>query len=192
MQHMDDNDNDAGNELCVIRRHVAAFELLPILIEAFCGYGTDDLIYTDDHSLLQPSSLGTNALLPLKGLQIRGSDTMDYSLYTSTSRRRQRTDDDDDDDQAVANLHTAFATSVSLSPVKKRLCKTYNDRHPKLSDSLSVLEDEFDQGDDGEAKEIRRVRHYMTTDQVNTLLLDIANEMFAFDNNTWCASYIGH
>lgn len=178
-------DSDEENEICVVRRHFTAFDLLPILFEAFSGYSSGDLIYTDE-SLLQPRAIDKDTLLPLKGLQIRGPEIMDFSLHTT--RRRRRTDNDDE--QTVANLHTAFATSVSLSPVKKRLCKTYSDHHCRLSDSLSALEDEFDQGD-GEAKEIRRVRQYLTTDQVNTLLLDIANEMFAFDNNTWCASYIG-
>ncbi|CAO3600341.1 unnamed protein product [Absidia cylindrospora] len=212
--------DEEKNEICLIRRHVTMNELLPMLMDAFGEYCNDDLRDMAQHGKQQhrPEDTILLQVKPSKTMRAIQSEAMDYTndnddthAISTLQRRRPRSsltfsdDDDDDDDLATETLRTAFTYSLSLAPVKKRLCgrsstklrpqqrtisalfESGNERH------LSVLEDEFNdqqQQQQQDDNEIHRVRRCLSTGQVNSLLLDIANEYLALENNSWCASYI--
>lgn len=74
-------------------------------------------------------------------------------------------------------------THLSLSVVTKRLCSEESHCH-----TYSFLDD-FDSQEDTVIDDAT-VRHCLSTHQVNSLLLAIANEYMAFDDNGWCSSYL--
>ncbi|KAI8344319.1 hypothetical protein BC941DRAFT_408320 [Chlamydoabsidia padenii] len=160
-QQQSNTDKDDENEVCQIRRRVSLVDLLPLLMETYHN-DVDDFNSHNDQQQTRPMIL----------LQVKPSKTI-YAIPGEKTQerpclRRQR-------------------QSEEKEQVKKRSCSTTttilkkNHTYPFL--------DEFDSQEDDNG--YTSMRHCLSTQQVNSLLLDIANEYLAFDNNAWCATYLG-
>ncbi|SAM02868.1 hypothetical protein [Absidia glauca] len=171
---------EEGNEVCQIRRRISVVELLPLLVKDYCNeHSSDD----DDNDSHLEDGQRDKCHAPTVLLQVKPSKAIyapEQATMISgqnTHRRRRRSEEDGQED------HPLTHPSLSLSVVTKRLCSEESHHH-----TYSFLDD-FDSQEDNVVDDAT-VRNCLSTHQVNSLLLAIANEYMAFDDNGWCSSYL--
>ncbi|KAI9300125.1 hypothetical protein BJ944DRAFT_273478 [Cunninghamella echinulata] len=204
--------------ICSIRHPITISEVLPLLIDSFGVY--DNINSNKEDDPLYTSSSSSSLLLQVKpNKKILSSSTLNDlenhmihqdKLYTQGIRRSRRyyqedddeeqveeMDDDDDSDDTNGSdlsLPSAFTKSMSLFPMKKRYCTnsdhnesatTRNKHHNLFKD----LKEDYTQNEH-DHYEKRDLRHSLSVDQVSSLLLNIANEFLAFEDNEWAVTYL--
>ncbi|CAO3600796.1 unnamed protein product [Absidia cylindrospora] len=174
------NQHEEENELCLVRRSIATVDLLLILEEAFgqtlCGNVDVDQATMAGYPPRRISP--PPPLLQVKPSKViylpppldRDNNHSVVSFDHRSTQRRQRTQEH----EQVKN---------------KRLCPTsFSGTQQQLVYSFM---DDFDiQQQQQDDIEIKAVRHCLSSGQMVSRLLDIANEMMAFENNNWCMSYL--
>ncbi|KAI8084943.1 uncharacterized protein BX664DRAFT_338155 [Halteromyces radiatus] len=189
---VNEEEKEEDNTICMIRRPVTLTQLLPSIVESFGVYdNNDDTMIMMDHDL---------PLLQIKPNKILYTTSIEETMDRQQQRRRRRSEEESDNNEEAADsddsttteggssLRAAFTQSLTLVPMKKRLCSRGKLQQQNGTDEW--IDDQSYYLDQDEKVDIRMTRRCLSVDQVNALLLDIANEFLAFDNNHWCTTYL--
>ncbi|CAO3649818.1 unnamed protein product [Cunninghamella blakesleeana] len=149
-------------------------------------------------STIDELNLNNNEHIIIKGIRRNRQhedEEEDKDLLKGLNEVEVEVEEEDDDDSDATtgsdlSLPSAFTKSMNFYPMKKRYCI-----HPTIKNATNHsslfddLKENYTQNED-DLYEKKDLKHRFTIDQVNSLLLDIANEYLAFENNEWCSSYI--